>query len=221
MYRFYITLLDSFQRYLDSESDDAKQGLLNSINRVPFFSEAADKGSAFNDLIDLLISDKSKLDEVNEIEQEYITHTYIRRDGTTGTYTFPKFIVHEYVKRLTGALIQVYVEVKIETSFGDVILYGYVDDVLPGKAVDIKTTGRYIFPKYLKAWQHKGYSHCLSHNGVELIEFEYIVTDFNNIFIETYPVRDYSQELKNICEQLIEFIQANQDKITDQKIYTT
>ena len=57
-YNFYTTLLDAFQRYLDAESiyekyfnekmsfaeyeAQAKQELIDKINRVPFDSEAAD-----------------------------------------------------------------------------------------------------------------------------------------------------------------------------------
>ena len=68
-HNFYATLLDSFGSYLNSsriyqeywgfaenpsktEEEFEKeqfQGLIDKINRVPFSSEAADKGTAFNE----------------------------------------------------------------------------------------------------------------------------------------------------------------------------
>ena len=73
-YRFYPSLLDKFEQYLradeqvesfwniDNETGEykkspeeieaeLKQSLLDTINRVPFESEAADKGTAFNAVI--------------------------------------------------------------------------------------------------------------------------------------------------------------------------
>ena len=74
-YQIYPSLLDGWQNYLDAESnweswyggsDDpkisleehleaAEKSLLDSINRVPFESEAADRGTAFNEVVDCLI----------------------------------------------------------------------------------------------------------------------------------------------------------------------
>ena len=75
-YFFYPTLLDKFQRYLESDKafedysnkdcegnykfsveeieQSRKQSLIDSINRKPFSSVAADKGTAFNATIDFL-----------------------------------------------------------------------------------------------------------------------------------------------------------------------
>lgn len=92
-YSFYATLLDGFQSYLDAEktyekyftSENPKMtvdewtdkmyiDLINKLNRVPFISEAADKGTAFNELVDALI--KKPLEERledNDMESEHIT----------------------------------------------------------------------------------------------------------------------------------------------------
>lgn len=81
-YRLYPSLLDKFEQYLradeqvesfwnvDNETGEykkspeeieaeLKQTLLDAINRVPFESEAADKGTAFNTIIDCYIHRKS------------------------------------------------------------------------------------------------------------------------------------------------------------------
>ena len=92
-YSAYATLLDAFQSYLDAEktynkyftSDNPSMtvdewcdkmyiDLINRINRVPFSSEAADKGTAFNELVDALI--KVPLEERlrdDNMESEHIT----------------------------------------------------------------------------------------------------------------------------------------------------
>jgi hypothetical protein len=84
-YQFYPSLLDSFQSYLDTSYEDfwyqdeaggyhknfsedtgyhlspeevdvlAKQKLLDALNRVPFVSEAASKGTMFNEILDCII----------------------------------------------------------------------------------------------------------------------------------------------------------------------
>ena len=87
-YKFYATLLDSFMDYQDSDAIYDKywgwsenpphtpeefhqlqfQGLIDKINRVPFDSEAADKGTAFNEVVDCMIehrkSEKVKVEKV-------------------------------------------------------------------------------------------------------------------------------------------------------------
>ncbi len=92
-YSAYATLLDGFQTYLDAEKsyykyftsenpsmtidewcDKLYVDLINKINRVPFTSEAADRGTAFNELVDALI--KKPLAErtrEGDMESENIT----------------------------------------------------------------------------------------------------------------------------------------------------
>ena len=141
-YRFYATLLDSFQYYLGRVDDDnAFQDFIDRLNRKPFYSEAAAKGTAFNDLVDLIISGKLRIEDLPKDKR------------------------------------------------GNVALYGYVDEILKYKVVDIKTTGRYVFPKYLNAWQSKIYPYCLNENGVYVNTFEYLITDFRNVYIEEYPYK--------------------------------
>lgn len=40
-FKFYATLLDSFARYQNSESDNAERELIDKINRVPITDPAA------------------------------------------------------------------------------------------------------------------------------------------------------------------------------------
>lgn len=92
-YSAYATLLDGFQSYLDAEKtyykyftsenpsmtvdewcDKMYTDLINKINRVPFTSEAADRGTAFNELVDAFIKKPlAKRLEENDMESEHIT----------------------------------------------------------------------------------------------------------------------------------------------------
>ena len=90
-YKFYATILDAYQDYLDSDliyekywgnSDNppctseefhAKQfqSLIDRINRVPYENDAVTKGTAFNEVIDCMVmhrnSDKIKVERVYEV----------------------------------------------------------------------------------------------------------------------------------------------------------
>ena len=84
-YNIYATLLDTFQNYLDSDKIYSRywgnsenpprtpkefeqlqyQAVLDRINRMPFDSDAADRGTCFNEIIDCIVerrkSDKMEL----------------------------------------------------------------------------------------------------------------------------------------------------------------
>src|SRR5574343_653915 len=93
-YKVYATLLDSFMDYQDSDaiwdkywgwSEDPPhtpeefhqlqfQSLIDRINRVPFDSEAADRGTAFNEVVDCMIEHRKS--EKVEIERVYRKEVY-------------------------------------------------------------------------------------------------------------------------------------------------
>ena len=91
-YRIYPTLLDGYQDLLDSDiiyerywgysenphlsldefREKQFQGLIDKINRVPFESEAASKGTAFNEVIDCMVQHRnSKNVSVKRVKDEY------------------------------------------------------------------------------------------------------------------------------------------------------
>jgi hypothetical protein len=204
-YKIYPTLLDAYQWYLESESDEALKDLLNKINRVPFTSEAAAKGTAFNNAVDLLKGKEIPSDE------------YYTQDG----FEFRTDILKEFVSKFSPAVHQVYTEAILPTSKGDVLLYGFCDEVMAYKGHDIKTTGSYDFPKYTRNMQHLVYPYCFNQSGVKMDSFEYNITNFSSIYAEEYVYnaeRD-TQRLVNICERFIEFLELVRDDITDKKIF--
>lgn len=212
-YKIYPSLLDSFQRYLGSENEEAFQELIDKINRKPFASEAAEKGTALNEIVD----------NWNNIESPIIiernpkdSYWKVKHKG----FEFKLAVVQEFVTKFKNALSQVFVEGTLKTAKGEVSLYGYVDKVMSDKAHDIKTTGNYVFPKFTVNTQHKVYMYCMRQMGIPVSEFEYNVTDFTGVWRESYAWNEkYIQELINICEHFIHFLESNRKLITDKKIF--
>ena len=208
MYKFYATILDAYQRYLDSESPDSLQELIDRINRKPFVSEPAEKGTAFNEIVDL------------GIQGRLPSHLLSGENVVHGKFSFPVRIVSEFVNKFQGSLSQVRTEAILETSKGDVLLYGYVDELLAFKASDIKTTGQYEYPKFSRNWQHKVYCYTLRKNNTMVDLFEYAVTDFHQVWNEEYVWNEkYVGELRNICERFIVFLESQRSVITDKQIF--
>jgi hypothetical protein len=204
-YKFYPSLLDSFQWYLKSEADDAFQEFIDLVNRVDKpKSEAMLKGTALNELLDL--------DQLPEADYKgMIAHN---------EFGFKADLVRKLHDYFSGCAKQVFTQGEIETPRGTVLLYGYTDYIRL-KVYDLKTTSNYTFPKFLHNLQHLVYPYCLLQEGIDLPEFEYTVTDFSNIYKEGYvfkPDRDI-QKIVRACSQLIDFLEDHRELITDKKIF--
>lgn len=213
-YKFYATLLDSFQYYLKSEYDDAFEEFINKLNRVPFESESARKGTSFNNLIDELVEAQGNI-TLQLTPNEKGVYVY-------GPDKFKAHIVDQFYTICKFGKPQVFVSGILKTSRGPVELYGYMDYILPGgNMIDIKTTGSYTFPKYLHNWQHIVYPFCMNSNGMPLNHFSYEVTDFNNYMREDYLYNE-ERDLPRLTyhvEHLIDFIEQHRELITDKKLF--
>lgn len=237
-YMMYATVLDAFQNYLNSDtlwyqfygsSDNPKYSieeyetksfkeLIDRINRVQFESESADKGSAFNEVIDCLIEKRKsdKMEIVSDKSQGIILATYKSRN-----FVFDLKLCLEFSEYFKGALTQQRTESIISTAYGDVLLYGYIDELMPLSVHDIKTTHQYKSFKFRDHYQHLVYPYCLIKNGNDIKLFEYNITDFKNTYTETYAFV-YERDvpiLTQHCEKLIEFLERNKELITDKKIF--
>lgn len=280
-YKFYPSLLDKFQSFVDSTAEDyfyqdeqgnwhknyneetgelhysesevyelTKQELIDAINRVKFTSEAASKGTAFNELVDALIhNQKSEVLKTRKI--------YLKPDGTMVHSEFPlnkdlfKFIgveasiedcvfefdynlLKEAAEYFEGSLSQLLTSATIDTKYGKVELYGYIDELRHNKVYDIKTTKKYDFGKYSKYWQRHVYPYCLIESNactdIESFEFTcYQLSGGNKrtplITGKKYPeVYTYNHEqskalIRAHCERFIEFLEENKPLITDKKVF--
>lgn len=227
-YKFYATLLDAFHYYLHSEAEDAFAEFINKINRVPFSSEKAEKGTAFNELVDLVAAGELSnaiLDGlvVEKVVRKVEVYSYKHKDrqGTPWEFEFKRHLVHQFADRYTNAVPQLRTEGYFETSKGIVLLYGNLDELEGDVVCDIKTTTKYEFPKYLYNYQHIVYPFTLNQQGIPVTQFVYDVTDFNNTYREDYiynPERDLKR-LRSHVEHLISFVEMNRHLITDKKIF--
>lgn len=207
-YKFYATLLDSFSWYLKSEREEAFQEFIDKLNRVPFSSEAAEKGTAFNELVD----------EINAGSRYQVSEKgMIEYNG----FKFKEPVVAHFVERYRQATPQVHTEGVLETARGPVLLYGYIDELEAGQAHDIKCTGKYNFPKFLHNWQHLVYPFCLQQQGVPSEYFTYEITDYSNLYREEYQFKRERDmvKLQGHCEHLIDFIETHRHLITDRKLF--
>lgn len=220
--KFTPSLLDAFTTYLDSEALYEKffghseepsltyqeyeaqkfQELIGRLNRVPFESEAASKGSCLNEVVDCIVMKKrSTRDDV--VVKTLTSFEKLHEEGAwdavenkplyydrwfeaikqpciyakNGNYEFYFDIAFckslgEYFK---DSLCQIYTEAPIDTKYGKVLLYGYPDYVRGNKVYDLKTTSKYEFGKYSKYWQQHVYPYTLIESGkcTEIDAFEF------------------------------------------------
>lgn len=243
-YLFYATLLDAYQDYLDSDKiyseywgfsenpphseeefhEKKRLELIDRINRVPFDSEKADRGTAFNEIVDCIILGKKSEKMEISARENIVAAIFNER-----TFTFPISICKEFATYYEGAIPQVYVEAVLPTRYGDVQLYGCIDELMPMCIHDIKTTGKYAAGKFKSHWQHIVYPYCLQNEWNSISDFEYNVLLINEraggdtyeTFTEHYAYvadRDIPP-LTTHVESLIEFIETHRDLITDKKIF--
>lgn len=230
IYEDYFGWSENPSKTLEEFVDEKFQDLINHINKVPFDSEAADKGTAFNEVVDCIIENRKseKVDVARVYEQigydgEPMQGRLIALDATYNerTFRFPLSLVMEFSDYFKGASTQVYVEGVLPTCFGNVKLYGYIDELLPFSVHDIKTTSQYKVGKFKKNWQHIVYPYCLNCMGNDVKAFEYNVTDFKETYTETYIFdkdRD-TRKLREEVEEFIMFLRDNKELITNEKIF--
>lgn len=266
-YRFYPTLLDKFQSYLDTQAEDyfyqdeegkwhknysesedtlhfsqeevdalLKRELLDVINRVPHEpSEVASKGTALNEVVDCIIHHRnSDSDKVKICTTEVKGDKAIKATCDGFEFLFDISFCKSIAEYFKDSLSQVYTSSTFDTKYGEVELYGYIDELRENKVFDLKTTSRYEFGKYAKYWQRHVYPYTLIESGActQINSFEFTSYTLRGGTSRTplitgikYPeVYQYDHEqskvlLKDICERFIEFLEENRDKITNRKIF--
>lgn len=251
-YKIYPSILDKFQAFLDSDlvaeefwnkdtednykltsdemSDKLEQELIDSINRFDRgSSEAADKGTAFNEIIDCILEDRDT--ERNDILLHY-TKEDIKALFNEREFSFDTNLCKNVALYFWGCIPQYTCSAILPTIYGDVELYGHVDYIGVNKIFDLKTTKQYQFGNYSKYWQRHLYPYCLIESGdmKEVSEFEFTIIKWHELknkpisgelFKEVYTYsHDQSKaKLTTICEAFIEWLEGHRDVITDQKIF--
>lgn len=186
-------------------ADKIEVELINSINRCDKEPcEAADAGTCFNEVVDCLINRCTT-------QRDDMTIASLRRsDGTPYaimatlngfTFYYDINLCKDVAKYFDGALCQYLVEGELPTMYGDVHLYGYIDEWLGSKIYDIKTTSMYDFGKFERKYQKLVYPYCAVQSGLaeNIEEFEYTVVKWNKNINDVRVVeRKYSDGVDNL-----------------------
>lgn len=242
-YNFYPSLLDSFQYYLDADARaeewwnidengnyrhtpdeiayEAEKDLLNAVNRCKTFDTTlADRGTCFNDIVDEMV--KHRYAGNDDVEH---------RELNGHSFKFDVQVAREVAAKLQDAECQYLVEGELKTKYGLVNLYGYADYWWRDKVIDLKTTAKYEFGKYMHHWQRYLYPYCLVQNGYEVNWMEFLVVQMKEpkktgivegeIYTESYnhDQRNAYFHLRDICERFIEWLESKREFITDLKIF--
>lgn len=244
-YRIYPSLLDSYRNYLDSEDTYLKywgnsnnptktleefeveqfNKLIDKINRVPVKwedSEKMDQGTAFGEIVDCLIANK-KSDEMTIYSDK--EKGVIHADFNKRSFSFPIHYCKEFSDYFKGAESQVRVSAILPTCYGNVEVYGIIDELMPNCVHDIKTTGSYDAWKYRNYAQRLVYPYCLNENGcnVEQFEFNILVIDKSGYkSLTEHYIYDHdidSEILRERVEEFIGFIETHKTLITNIKLF--
>lgn len=215
--------------------------LIDSINRCPHEPrEAADKGTAFNEVVDCLIENRNS-DKVG-----LRRHYTLQETGHPGpldgveaslngfTFVFDLELCRRTASTFRGSLCQYLAEATMETSCGTVELYGFIDEWVGDRIYDIKTTSRYEFGKFERRWQRHLYPWCVVESGMaqSIREFTYWVVEWayqrpyepltaKGIYPETYTY-DHTESgllLRSHVERFISWLEYRRDFITDRRIF--
>ena len=181
--------------YSEEEVDALlKQEFIDKVNKVPEPpSEAASKGTAFNEIVDCLVK-KSKpsnpavviktvrsgsdLYNARRLKDENcqipdceamfmkigVPFIYAAIDGFE--FFFDKDFCLDAAEYFKGSICQYYTKGLLETSKGVVELHGYIDYLRQDSLFDAKTTKQYAFGNYQKKWQRYTYPFTLIESGM-------------------------------------------------------
>lgn len=220
------------EMYLKLEVD-----LLDSINRIDgIYGEAADKGTAFNEIVDCLIENRKSNREdckiytsLNESGKKVI-----KADIHDFKFEFDIELCRKVAKDFKGSVTQFPANAQMNTSHGIVELYGFIDEWVGNEISDIKTTSYYNWGKYEKGWQRHVYPWCVIESGLttEVESFTYYVVEWayqrkgepikaKNVYRETYTYnhKDSEQKIREILESFIGWLESRRDFIQDKKIF--
>lgn len=244
----------SYEEFVEKQFQD----LIGKINRVKTENVKADIGTVFNEIVDCIVHHrKSEIMQVYKVliygyvdpfdgkaegDVEYIGKVIgVKAIYNGRTFTFPIDMCLRFAELYKGGgcASQVFVEGEIDTSYGSVRLYGYVDELMPMSIHDIKTTGMYEPWKFKGNNQHLVYTYCLRKMGNDVSSFVYdialiksnvskdapsptnVSVSLTDVIREEYNYNSSVDEaiIRERCERFIEFLEANRHLITDKKIF--
>lgn len=261
-YQIYPSLLIKYQELLDyrlvaeeSWNKDAEGGykltpeemyvkieseLIDSVNRCPKTpSAAADKGTAFNEIVDC-IHEKRKPGiaglDISTVRNATGKTVSIHAAINGFTFHFAPAVCKKTAAFFDGSLTQFLCDAVMPTKYGDVRLYGYIDEWKGDRIYDIKTTSRYKLGKYEHGWQRHVYPWCVIEMGLtdKVTSFVYYIVewankgrgslvDSNAVYIEEYDYnhRESGGKIRDILESFIDWLEHRKADgfLTSQRIF--
>ena len=219
-----------------------EQELLDAINRVPFTSEAASRGTALNELVDCIVENRKPREGVTiqkmmrddpGPDKPSIHSFIVTVDGFI--FYFDALMVFDIWRKFKDAICQHRCEAVMDTQFGPVILYGDADYIHRDIVYDLKSTSRYDrFGKFSEGWQKELYPWALIESGEmdSVSGFEYAIVPLtggnasNPIYsgelkVEYYPYDHNAStgRLLAAVEPFIMWIEDHRNLITHKRIF--
>lgn len=170
MHDCYVTatLINSWLFYMKSREEyeeQAKQDFLNCLNKV-------------------------KTEPTETMQKGIDFENKIRLCDEQDLYSKTDITVNEITDYIKGGLRQETVSKVVDVDGLKVLVYGKADVIKMDTIYDIKRVKSYEIGKYSKSVQHLFYMFC-----TKLPVFRYLVSDGNNVFVETYTLNAYTEAM--------------------------
>lgn len=243
----------NYKRSADEIAARHEAELIVMINREgTALIEAASKGTAFNEIVDCLMENRGSSNDkicirsvwydpsckmvitgdTDDIKDKTGLEKIIEASLDGFTFYFNTQFCKDASRYFKGSIPQYLCSAILPTQYGDVELYGYIDELRHDVVYDIKTTSKYKYGKFERGWQKDVYPYCLIESGdcEEITEFEYTVFVLKNLKDQpitgtmyrecySYNHEQAKQRLVQMCERFIEWLEAHRDQIKDKKIF--
>lgn len=212
-YQIYPSLLDAYSRFKRNDDEETLNSLLDRINKVETERpEHVLKGIDFEECVN------SAIDSLRNGKKDEIPY-----DILTGMLhsVFDADVVIDAAHKLQNATKkQEYIEAVVETQVGLVKLYGIIDYRFPDMIADLKGRELYNYGDYSDHAQHPCYSLISKTNGTPIKAFKYVISDYKNVFVETYIPNDNDEsKFLRLVVEFCQFIEHMKKFITNKKIF--
>lgn len=213
--------------------------LINEINKTSINNIELDRTIAFKEIIDCINQKRtSELFEVKRVFADGVIggkNDYETTKSIIGFqvcyhnnyFFYSKDLCSEFCNYFKGSISNKRFESVLSTTRGNIIIYGFIDKLMPFSIHSIKLAHSYNVGKYKNKFQHLIYPFLVLSNGIEVRNFEYniAVLDKTNMLIDSYTetyVFDDNKDMEKLTEyseHLVDFIEDNKSLITNEEIF--